>query len=123
MIRAPRPRLTAALRRYPCRVGEPNLSQLPLFGTEEPACDESFRLLERVVLDDGAWIEIVPGWLRGHARVFETLLERTRWRSEERKMYDRVVDVPRLYAVLPDDGPGHPVIQRMRQAPNRRYET
>ena len=55
-------------------VGEPSLSQLPLFGTEEPACDESFRSLERIQLDEGAWIDIVPGWLRGQTRVFETLL-------------------------------------------------
>lgn len=26
-------------------------------------------------------------------------------------MYERVVDVPRLVATLPDDGPGHPILE------------
>jgi alkylated DNA repair dioxygenase AlkB len=31
-------------------------------------------------------------------------------------MYDRVVDVPRLVAVWPDDGPGHPLLPAMQAA-------
>jgi alkylated DNA repair dioxygenase AlkB len=38
-------------------------------------------------------------------------------------MYDRVVDVPRLVAGLPDDGPAHPLIERMRAALSRHYAT
>jgi alkylated DNA repair dioxygenase AlkB len=45
------------------------------------------------------------------------------WRSEERKMYDRMVDVPRLYATIPRDGPGHPSLFEMRRALDRRYAT
>ena len=38
-------------------------------------------------------------------------------------MYDRVVDVPRLVASLPDDGPGHPLLERMREILSAHYET
>jgi alkylated DNA repair dioxygenase AlkB len=100
---------------------EPVRAQASLFGNEEPQCDESFATLRRIDLGQGAWIDLAPGWLRGHARVFDALVRDTRWRSEERKMYDRMVDVPRLYAALPDDGPGHPSIETMRRALDRRY--
>jgi alkylated DNA repair dioxygenase AlkB len=36
-------------------------------------------------------------------------------------MYERVVDVPRLVAELPDDGPGHPVLDRAARVLSRRY--
>ena len=38
-------------------------------------------------------------------------------------MYDRIVETPRLFALLPDDGPGHPVIETMRRALEHRYAT
>ena len=79
--------------------------------------------MRRIELGQGAWLDMAPGWLSGHARLLDALVASTRWRSEERMMYDRIVDVPRLYAVLPDDGPGHPVIEKMREALDRRYET
>jgi len=101
----------------------PVLSQTSLFGNEEPCCDESFSSVRRIDLGQGAWLEIASGWLRGHARLFDALRRETTWRSEERKMYDRVVDVPRLYAMLPDDGPEHPAIEAMRRTLERRYET
>jgi alkylated DNA repair dioxygenase AlkB len=104
-------------------VTEPALPQPTLFGNEEPLCDESFGSIKRVELDRGAWIDVAPGWLRGHARLFEALLRETAWRSEERMMYDRMVGVPRLYAIIPRDGPGYPAILEMRRALDRRYGT
>jgi hypothetical protein len=32
-------------------------------------------------------------------------------------MYEQIVDVPRLVATLPDDGPGHPVLLQAADAP------
>jgi alkylated DNA repair dioxygenase AlkB len=100
-----------------------SISQASLFGNEEPRCDASFASMRRIELGQGAWLDMARGWLSGHARLLDALVRDTRWRSEERMMYDRMVDVPRLYAVLPDDGPGHPVIEEMREALDRRYET
>jgi alkylated DNA repair dioxygenase AlkB len=36
-------------------------------------------------------------------------------------MYERVLDVPRLVATLPDDGPGHPVLAEAVAALSGRY--
>jgi alkylated DNA repair dioxygenase AlkB len=99
------------------------LPQPSLFGHEEPRCDESFRSLRRIDFAEGAFIELASGWLQGHARLFDLLASETKWRSEERQMYERLVEVPRLYAMLPEDGPGHPAIEAMRQALNGRYRT
>ncbi|HPZ51211.1 MAG TPA: alpha-ketoglutarate-dependent dioxygenase AlkB, partial [Propionibacteriaceae bacterium] len=39
-----------------------------------------------------------PGWLLGSDGVLDELLAAVPWRAERRRMYDRVVDVPRLVA-------------------------
>ncbi len=54
--------------------------------------------LRRTTLSDGAWIDIVPGWVERADLLYESLVGRVPWRSEERVMYDRKVDVPRLVA-------------------------
>lgn len=52
----------------------------------------------RVELGAGAWVDVQPGWLDDADRVFASLRDRVAWRAEQRQMYDRVVDVPRLVA-------------------------
>lgn len=95
--------------------------QLGMFGREAASIDASFSTLQRTLLEPDAWYDYAPGWLRGHESVFEALVSSVRWRSEQREMYDRVVDVPRLYAVLPDDGPTLTIVETMRRALSRRY--
>jgi alkylated DNA repair dioxygenase AlkB len=93
-----------------------------LLGREEPRCDESFAALARTWLDDQSWIERTPGWLEGHATLFERLRAGVAWREESRHMYDRVVDVPRLIAMLaPGERPA--IVEEMRRALERRYAT
>jgi alkylated DNA repair dioxygenase AlkB len=92
-----------------------------MFGREAPLIDASFAKLSRTALPPDAWFDHAPGWLRGHEALFDELVGSVRWRSERREMYDRVVDVPRLYAVLPDDGPLLPVIVAMRETLSQRY--
>lgn len=79
--------------------------------------------IERIALDDTAWVDYLPGWVAGHEALFAELRATTRWRAERRPMYDRVVDVPRLLAALPEDGPGHPVLEQIRQLLGARYAT
>ncbi|NKY42389.1 alpha-ketoglutarate-dependent dioxygenase AlkB [Nocardia cerradoensis] len=50
----------------------------------------------RTQLTEGAWVDLLPGWLRGADELFERLATRVPWRADRRPMYDRVVDVPRL---------------------------
>lgn len=95
--------------------------QLGFFGSEAPAFDPDFRSLTRIELAPGAWLEHAPGWLRGDSTLFELLLATTRFRSETRKMYEREVEVPRVYAVLPADGPGHPVLWEIQGILQKRY--
>jgi alkylated DNA repair dioxygenase AlkB len=47
----------------------------------------------------------------------------TRWRRETREMYDRLVDVPRLTATLPEDGPLPPLVEQVRRVLSARYGT
>jgi alkylated DNA repair dioxygenase AlkB len=97
--------------------------QLTLLGGETPSFDARFGAIKHTGLANGAWLEAIPGWLHGHDEVYGTLMRTVRWRQERRVMYEREVDVPRLYGVLPDDGPGHPVIEPMRRALCARYRT
>lgn len=68
----------------------------------------SLRRVRRAELGRGAWIDVLPGWLRGADELFTRLLGTVPWRAERRQMYERVVDVPRLLcfydegALLPD---------------------
>jgi alkylated DNA repair dioxygenase AlkB len=95
--------------------------QLSLLGNEPIAFDRRFAKLERTPLARGAWIDYAPGWVSGEAALFEALLGSTAWRSVEEPMYDKIVPVPRLVAMLPHDGPGHPLLEAMRKALSRRY--
>jgi alkylated DNA repair dioxygenase AlkB len=52
--------------------------------------------MERTELSAGAWIDVLPGWMAGADELFERLLHSVPWRGERRRMYERVVDVPRL---------------------------
>jgi alkylated DNA repair dioxygenase AlkB len=52
--------------------------------------------VERVELGRGAWIDVRRGWVRGSDALFEVLASEVPWHAERRRMYDRVVDVPRL---------------------------
>jgi alkylated DNA repair dioxygenase AlkB len=52
--------------------------------------------VRRTVLTRGAWVDVLPGWVRGADDVFVRLVEEVPWHAEQRQMYDRVVDVPRL---------------------------
>jgi alkylated DNA repair dioxygenase AlkB len=96
--------------------------QRELFGYEAPSFDASFSSIVRVELAHDAWYEYAPGWLTGHAALFEQLLHGMRWQSGEREMYGRTVETPRLYAVVPEDGPGHPVLSQIVDALDRRYD-
>ena len=96
--------------------------QLSLLGLyDEPDIDPGFREVRRLNLDEASWVDYVPGWLTGHAIVYRALREGMQWRSGAVPMYDRIVEVPRLLATVPEDGPGHPILPRAALALDRRY--
>ncbi|MFD7442550.1 alpha-ketoglutarate-dependent dioxygenase AlkB [Streptomyces sp. NPDC059909] len=80
--------------------------------------------VRRTVLGDGAWLDVLPGWLTGADALFETLAETVPWRAERRQMYEREVDVPRLLAYYREGDPlPHPVIAEARDALTAHYAT
>jgi alkylated DNA repair dioxygenase AlkB len=54
--------------------------------------------VERVSLSDGAWVDLRRGWVCGADELFLRLVREVPWQAERRRMYERVVDVPRLLA-------------------------
>jgi len=81
-----------------------------------------FAGLERHELTAGAWVDVARGWLPEADDVFTTLVRDVPWRAERRKMYDRVVDVPRLVHtyMIGEDLP-HPVLTAAREALSDHY--
>lgn len=77
---------------------------------------------ERTDLGSGAWVDVHPGWLEGADELFTALAEGVPWQAEKRKMYDRVVAVPRLLSYYREDVPlPHPALAAARDALSRHY--
>ncbi|MGW0337978.1 alpha-ketoglutarate-dependent dioxygenase AlkB [Streptomyces sp. NPDC003011] len=78
--------------------------------------------IRRTGLGLGAWIDVLPGWLSGSDVLFEQLAADVPWRAERRKMYDQVVDVPRLLAFYgAGDTLPHPLLAEARDALGAHY--
>jgi alkylated DNA repair dioxygenase AlkB len=92
-----------------------------LFGSGAPRFDPALPQIRRIELAGGAWIEHHPGWLEGHNRVFDSLASHVPWRSQRRQMYDREVDVPRLVARAPEQGPIAELLRGLSQTLSARY--
>jgi len=93
-----------------------------LFGETAEATVGPLARSRRTPLSEGAWIDVLPNWLTGADTVFERLAERVPWHAERRRMYDRVVDVPRLLCFYDeDDELPDPVLDSARSALSRHY--
>jgi alkylated DNA repair dioxygenase AlkB len=63
--------------------------------------------VQRTQLGRGAWLDVRPGWINGADALFDRLLDHVPWHAERRRMYERVVDVPRLLCFY-DEGEALP---------------
>ncbi|MEU5237275.1 alpha-ketoglutarate-dependent dioxygenase AlkB [Streptomyces lydicus] len=80
------------------------------------------RGLRRTTLGDGAWIDLLPGWLTGADALFLRLAAEVPWQAERRQMYEHVVDVPRLLAHYGEgEALPHPVLDEARAALSAHY--
>jgi alkylated DNA repair dioxygenase AlkB len=80
------------------------------------------RDTRRTRLGDGAWIDVLPGWLTGAGILFERLDRVVAWRGEQRWMYDRMVTVPRLQCFIGEHDPlPDPVLGQARAALSAHY--
>jgi alkylated DNA repair dioxygenase AlkB len=90
--------------------------------TDEPGLGALGDTVERTELAHGAWVDLRPGWLAGADELFDRLLQVVPWRAERRKMYDRVVDVPRLLCFYAEDETlPDPVLTQARDALDDHY--
>jgi alkylated DNA repair dioxygenase AlkB len=102
--------------------------QRTLFGASQTSIDPTLASVERIRLDARAWIDILPGWVRGADTLFESLLQSRPWRQRHRRLYDREVLEPRLtalWAIAPKntlDNPLEPlIVEQMRVALGQYY--
>ncbi|MBQ1038578.1 alpha-ketoglutarate-dependent dioxygenase AlkB [Micromonospora sp. C81] len=88
----------------------------------EPALGALPGQIRRHQLSRGAWVDHLPGWVRGSDAVLDTLLTEVPWRAERRTMYDTEVDVPRLLCWYGGDRQlPHPVLTTARAELTRHY--
>src|SRR5918995_1877684 len=79
-------------------------------------------MVTRQVLGRGAWVDLLPGWLSGAGSLFDDLQSQVPWRAERRRMYERVVDVPRMLCFYGDNDPlPHPDLVTAREYLNAPY--
>ncbi|MFF8986048.1 alpha-ketoglutarate-dependent dioxygenase AlkB [Streptomyces globisporus] len=96
--------------------------QSSLFDQEAEVGTRSLSGLRRTHLGHGAWIDVLPQWLRGADTLFETLVRDVAWRAEQRVMYERVVAVPRLLAFFGRHDPlPHPALEAARTELGEHY--
>lgn len=76
----------------------------------------------RTLLGQGAWVDVLPGWIPAADALFERLHTSVPWRAERRHMYDKVVDVPRLLAFYDEtDELPDPVLDEAKAALDAHY--
>lgn len=92
-----------------------------LFGLAPVSFDDDFHELERVALDDGAWLDYCPMWLSGDENLFSALVDGVEWSQPVVRMYEREVLTPRLVAPT-IDATVHPVVTRIVESLSDRYE-
>lgn len=104
---------------YPGRVPATTWQPSLLAFEAGPAVDASFDGARRRFLGRGAWVDVVPGWVHGADALFSDILEAAPWKSRTRRMWDSVVDEPRLTTGAWDDAP--PPVPTMADALSARY--
>jgi alkylated DNA repair dioxygenase AlkB len=82
----------------------------------------SLSAARRTLLERAAWVDVLPGWIPNADALFERLLTSVPWRAERRRMYDKVVDVPRLLAFYDEDAElPDPVLDEAKTALDEHY--
>ncbi len=95
-----------------------------LLGDDGPDLAPLAGSLQRTQLSESAWVDHLPGWVNGSDEVFQRLVDEVPWAGERRRMYDRVVDVPRLLAWYGEHDPWpDPLLGRVREVLNEHYAT
>ena len=76
----------------------------------------------RIDLDRGAWVDVTRGWFGGADDLLDALVATVDWKQGRRRMFDRVVDDPRLSRWYRSDSRlPHPALAVVRDALAARY--
>jgi alkylated DNA repair dioxygenase AlkB len=98
--------------------------QSSLFDLDPLAIDRRFSRLERIHLDETAWVDVAPGWVNGSDALFRTLVDALPWAQRTRFLYEQHRIEPRLTAGW-QAGRGTPlqppILEEMRAALSERY--
>jgi alkylated DNA repair dioxygenase AlkB len=98
--------------------------QTSLFGDPATSFDATFTSLQRIHLDETAWIDLAPAWVTGADSLFDQLVPMKAWAQRTRWMYDHSVVEPRMTArwTLESGEPLEPpVLDGMRRALSAHY--
>ena len=83
-------------------------------GFDDIRLDQGTRV-HRTPLTRGAWVDLRAGWLHGADDLFDRLVDTVPWHAEQRTMYDRVVEVPRLLCFYGETDPlPEPILSEAR---------
>jgi alkylated DNA repair dioxygenase AlkB len=95
--------------------------QRSLFGLGEPALAPQVPW-QHLALDDTAWVETARGFVTGADALLDALVESVPWTCGRSRMYDRVLDDPRLtFRYEREDTLPHPVLHAVRETLGARY--
>jgi alkylated DNA repair dioxygenase AlkB len=109
-------RLFANLDRVATTVHQPTL-----LGASDPAIDPD-AVWARIELDATAWVDVAREWLAGADALLARLVDAVPWKQGRRKMWDRVLDDPRLsHWGHRGDPPLDPALTAVHRALERRY--
>lgn len=93
-----------------------------LFAPDADGAAPAIGGVERRPLSEGAWVDVARSWLSDADEVFAALAKEVPWRTEQRRMYDRLVDVPRLiYTYMIGEELPHPSLTAAREALSAHY--
>ena len=96
--------------------------QSSLFDTADAPSVGDLSACHRRHLDETAWLDLLPGWAVGTEDVLDTLRREVPWRAERRRMYDAVVDVPRLTCFYGEgEALPHPLLTQIRERLSAHY--
>ena len=86
--------------------------------------DRTFSRLERIQLDDTAWLDLAPGWVSGSDALFRTLVETLPWAQRTRFLYEQHRIEPRLTAGWQAERSGPlqpPLLEEIRASLSEHY--
>lgn len=98
--------------------------QSSLFDLAPLDFDRTFSRVERIQLDESAWVDVQPGWVSGSEALFRTLVETLRWGQRTRYLYEQRRIEPRLtsgWHAEHGQPLDPPILEAMRAALSERY--